>query len=119
MKSAFLSIRTALVAALCAAIAVPAGAFDDLDALPDAPGRDETYFSCIACHSFQLVTRQGMSRGMWEDTLQLMVERHGMMELDPEDEVLILDYLAEHFGPDHAPAASTGTRRGWTNPFAP
>jgi hypothetical protein len=108
--------RVALMAALCAAIAVPA-AGDELEALPDTPGREETYFACIACHSFQLITRQGMSRGMWENTIELMVERHGMFELDPEEEELILDYLVQHFGPDHAPAA--GSRRGWTNPFAP
>jgi hypothetical protein len=105
------------MAALCAAIAVPAGAVDELEALPDTPGREETYFACVACHSFQLITRQGMSRGMWEDTIELMVERHGMFELDPEEEELILDYLAEHFGPDARPGC--GSRRGWTNPFAP
>lgn len=63
----------------------------------------------------QVVTRQGMSRAMWEDTLRLMVERHGMPELEPDERELILSYLAEHF-----PAATgTGGRRGWTNPFAP
>jgi hypothetical protein len=56
-----------------------------------------------------------MSRPMWEDTLTLMVERHGMPELDEEERLLILDYLSEHY----PGTAETGTRRGWTNPFAP
>lgn len=105
-----------LVAALCAAIAAPAAAFDELDALPDGPGREDAYFNCIACHSFQVVTRQGMTRPMWEDTITLMIERHGMFELDPEERTVIVDYLSEHF-----PASTTGGsgQRGWTNPFAP
>jgi hypothetical protein len=102
------------VAALCAALALPAGAFDDPEDMPEGAGREEAFYSCIACHSMQVVTRQGMSRAMWDDTIRLMVDRHGMPELDPEDKELILAYLSEHF-----PAAAPGGRRGWTNPFAP
>jgi hypothetical protein len=103
------------MAALCAAIAAPAHAFEDPDDLPEGPGREETFFNCIACHSFQVVVRQGMSRPMWDDTLRLMVERHGMWELDEDERQLVLDYLSEHF----PPTVSSGTRRGWVNPFAP
>lgn len=106
-----------VVAAFCAAIATPSAAFDDLDAMPDGPGREETYFTCIACHSFQVVTRQGMSLEMWDDTLTLMVERHGMFELEPDEREVILAYLAEHY-PASQPAEGT-VRRGWVNPFAP
>jgi hypothetical protein len=102
-------------AALCVALATPAAAFEELDALPEGPGREETFYSCIACHSFQVVTRQGMSRGMWEDTITLMVERHGMPELAPDEREVIIEYLAENFP---ASQPSGGTRRGWTNPFA-
>lgn len=101
-------------AALCAALALPAAAFDDPEDMPEGEGRETTFFSCIACHSMQVVTRQGMTRPMWEDTIRLMVERHGMPELDPEDYEEILGYLSEHF-----PAASTTGRGGWVNPFAP
>jgi len=106
-----------VVAAFCAAIATPVAAFEDLDEMPDGPGREDTYFACIACHSFQVVTRQGMSREMWDDTLTLMVERHGMFELEPDEREVILAYLAEHYP---ASTATEGSgRRGWTNPFAP
>ena len=108
--------RTGLMAAaLSAAVATPVAAFDELEALPEGPGREESYYSCIACHSFQVVTRQGMSRGMWEDTITLMVERHGMPELDEEERAVIVGYLSENFPPAQP---SGGTRRGWTNPFA-
>jgi hypothetical protein len=100
-------------AAMCAAVASPAAAFDELDALPDGPGREESFYSCIACHSFQVVTRQGMSRAMWDDTITLMVERHGMPELQPDEREIIVEYLAEKF-----PPTAGGSRRGWTNPFA-
>lgn len=103
------------MAALGAAIAAPAHAFDDPEDLPEGPGREETFYNCIACHSFQVVVRQGMSRPMWDDTLTLMVERHGMWELDKDERQLILDYLSEQY----PPTVGTGTSRGWVNPFAP
>lgn len=102
-----------VVAALCAALAAPAVAFEDPDDMPEGEGREDTFYACVACHSMQVVTRQGMTRAMWEDTITLMVERHGMPDLDPDERELILGYLSEHF-----PAAA-GSRRGWTNPFAP
>ena len=103
------------MAALCAAIATPAFAFDDPEDLPEGPGREDAFYNCIACHSFQVVVRQGMSRAMWDDTLTLMVERHGMWEMAEDERALVLDYLSEHY-----PAvASTGRSRGWVNPFAP
>ena len=102
-------------AALAAAMASPTFAVDDIDALPEGEGREQTFYTCIACHSMQVVTRQGMTRAMWEDTFALMIRRHGMPEPEPEDRAAILAYLAEHF-----PAGSGGgARRGWTNPFAP
>lgn len=78
------------------------------ESLPAGPGRDETFYVCVTCHSFTLVAQQGMSRGRWEDTLKLMVERHGMAEFDKETRELIVAYLATHF-PERA--------RGRANPF--
>jgi hypothetical protein len=110
-------MRAGAIAALLGSVAVSAAnAFDDIDALPEGPGKEDTFYNCIACHSFQVVTRQGMTQAMWDNTLTLMVERHGMPELLPEERELILHYLVEHFPP--AAAGDTGTgRRGWVNPF--
>jgi hypothetical protein len=105
------------VAALCAALlSGPALAFDDPEDMPEGAGREDTFYTCIACHSLQVVTRQGMSREMWEDTITLMVTRHGMPDLDPDERDVIVAYLAEHFP---AAAPDGGGRRGWVNPFAP
>lgn len=110
-----LPVKVLAGAALAAALALPARAFDDIDALPEGPGREEAFYTCIACHSMQVVTRQGMSRAMWEDTVTLMVTRHGMPEPEEEDRAAILDYLSAHF----PPGTGTEARRGRTNPFAP
>ncbi len=103
----------ALATVLVLAMPVRAAGFNDPEDLPEGLGREETFYACIACHSMQVVVRQGMSREMWEDTIRLMVERHGMPELDPKEKALIINYLSENF------TASTGSRRGWINPFAP
>ncbi|MDP2411319.1 MAG: hypothetical protein Q8M26_13665 [Pseudolabrys sp.] len=79
--------------------------------LPAGPGRDETFYSCTACHGFKLVAQQGMSRRQWEDTLVVMTQRHGMPALEGDDRELVLKYLETHYPPT---AAAPG---GWQNPF--
>jgi hypothetical protein len=102
-----------VVAALCVAVAGPAGAFDDPEDMPEGEGREDTFFACVACHNMQVVTRQGMTRPMWEDTITLMIERHGMFEPDAAEREVILNYLTEHFPPVQRPG-----QRGFVNPFA-
>jgi hypothetical protein len=103
-----------LLTALILAAALPAAAaeIEEPESFPDKPGRDDTFYTCIACHNFKLVAAQGMSRERWSSTLDWMTERHGMMELDAEQRETILAYLAEAF-PPRAPAAGAG----WRNPF--
>ncbi len=79
---------------------------------PPGAGRDDTFYSCTACHGFKLVAQQGMSRRQWEESLQLMVDRHGMPPLEAKERQVVLDYLEATF-PPRAPAAN----RGWQNPF--
>ena len=70
------------------------------DELPPAPGRELTYGVCSGCHSMQIVMQQGMTREQWDETLDWMVDEHGMGELTgvPRDQVL--DYLATVFSPE-------------------
>lgn len=75
------------------------------------PGRDDTFYACTACHNFKLVAQQGMSRRQWEDTIALMISRHGMPPLDDKDREVVLNYLESAY-PPRAPAG-----RGWQNPF--
>ena len=80
---------------------------------PAGPGRDDTFYTCTACHNFKLVAQQGMSRRQWEETLTLMNEKHGMPALDPKDRETILGYLETAFAP-----SSRAAPRGWQNPFS-
>jgi hypothetical protein len=77
-----------------------AAAQDDLGGLPKAPGQEEVFYLCNACHSIRLVTQQRLSRQRWDRLLDWMVEEQGMGELAPEDRSLILDYLTTYYGQD-------------------
>lgn len=79
---------------------------------PDAPNREDTFYFCIACHSFKIVAQQGLSRERWDEVLSWMTERHKMPDVQGEDREKILDYLSTAF-PERQ------QQRGWKNPFAP
>ena len=81
---------------------------------PAGPGRDDTFYACTACHGFKLIAQQGMSRRQWEESVQLMIDKHNMPPLPAKEKTVVLDYLEATF-PPRAPAAG----RGWQNPFAP
>jgi mono/diheme cytochrome c family protein len=78
------------------------------DDLPEGKGRDETFYACAACHGTAIIKAQGMSRERWEATIDWMVERHGMPEIDADDRALIVEYLARAF---------PSRQRGRPNPF--
>jgi hypothetical protein len=84
---------------------------EEPDEFPDAPGREETFYFCTACHNFKLVAQQGMSRMRWNGTLDFMTERHGMPKLEGKDREVILDYLTQAF------PQSNESGHGWRNPF--
>lgn len=73
---------------------------DEYEGLPPGEGRDEVFGYCSACHSMRLVTQQALTRADWGEVLVHMVEEHEMAELEPEDERLVLDYLARFYGRD-------------------
>jgi mono/diheme cytochrome c family protein len=90
-------------------------AFTPRDETPEeftaGAGRDETFYSCTACHNFKLVAQQGMNRRQWDETIALMTSRHGMPPLEDKDREIILNYLETAY-PPRTPAG-----RGWQNPF--
>lgn len=104
------------------ALALPAAgqqsppAFEPRDEAPEqypaGAGRDDTFYFCVACHSFQIVAQQRMSRSRWDDVLTWMTERHKMPDVQGEDRDKMLDYLSTAF-------PETTQPRGWKNPFAP
>jgi len=83
----------------------PAGrAEEGWGGLPPGPGREEVFTLCNACHSLAIVKQQGLSRRVWDETLVWMVEEQGMPALDRPARDQVLDYLAEHYGPDRKAA---------------
>lgn len=78
----------------------PAAADDESVGLPEDSGLEEVVAYCGACHSMKLVVQQGLSRGDWAELLEWMYDEQGMAELEPDEETLVLDYLAKHVGPD-------------------
>jgi mono/diheme cytochrome c family protein len=81
---------------------------------PPGPGREETFYACVACHNFKLVAAQGMDRARWDESLTFMTQRHNMPPLEGEERRIVLDYLEKTY-PPRAPARPGG----WQNPFAP
>ena len=73
---------------------------DDYGVLYVAPGVEEVWYACTACHSEHIVAQQGLSREGWHKVLVWMNEEMGMAELPADLEGLILDYLAANYGPD-------------------
>jgi hypothetical protein len=76
---------------------------------PPGAGRDDTFYSCTACHGFKLIAQQGMNRRQWEDSIDLMVAKHNMPPLDAKTRETVLSYLEATFPPR--------SQRGWQNPF--
>jgi hypothetical protein len=79
---------------------------------PDGPNREDTFYFCTACHGFKLVAAQGMSRDRWNETIDVMVTRHNMPDVQGEERARMLDYLEGAFPERKQPG-------GWKNPFAP
>jgi mono/diheme cytochrome c family protein len=52
---------------------------------------------CSGCHSLDRVRNQQLTRGEWEDVVEWMLT-YGVELTDEEQEILV-DYLAETYGP--------------------
>jgi len=85
---------------LLISVAAAAAADSEFGVLHVAPGVEDTYYACTACHSEMIVAQQGLSRDGWDELLVWMVEEQGMPELDGEERMAILNYLATHYNED-------------------
>jgi len=68
--------------------------------LPIGEGRDDVFYLCSACHSIKTVVQQRLSRDVWDETLDWMVEEQGMPALEEEERQQILEYLSTYVSPD-------------------
>ncbi len=66
----------------------------------DAPGVEETFYACTACHSEMIVAQQGLTRDGWFELYEWMIEDQGANPIDEPELTVILDYLAAHYGED-------------------
>ena len=104
-----MSRHTASIAALLFATALALGVApgaaraqehnDRPEDLPAGQGRDETFFTCAACHGIAIIVRQGLPRERWDATIDDMIRQHNMPPPDDADRRLIVDYLAATFPP--------------------
>ena len=69
----------------------------ELEGLPDAPGAEDTYYLCSACHSIALVKQQRLSDARWDYLWRWMIEEQGMPETDDETRDAILGYLKKYY----------------------
>jgi hypothetical protein len=83
---------------------------DTVEDLPEGKNRELTFYACTACHGVALIKAQGLTRDLWDSTLDLMVEKFRMPPIKAEERTEILDYLAESFPPRRK-------GRGSDNPF--
>ena len=99
-------MRSALAAALLLAVCAAAPTVpetpepEEFGLMVRAPGASETFYACTPCHSERIVVQQGLTREQWDEALDLMVEEHEMEPIEGDARTVILDYLAEHYGPD-------------------
>jgi len=105
MRAAALGKILAVLLLLGWGITAPAAAprydpQDEWHGLPEGEGREEVFFTCVACHSMGTIMQQRLSRRWWEITMERMITEMGMPEPGQEGRDLILDYLEEHFGQD-------------------
>ena len=64
---------------------------------PPGPGLDLITERCGFCHTIAQATAVTKTRANWETTVQSMIDRGA--ELTPEEQKVIVDYLATHMAP--------------------
>ena len=81
------------------------GAAEDANGLLIDTGYEQVRAQCGACHSLRLVTQNRSDRDGWLAMIRWMQDSQGLWPLG-ENEPIILDYLAAHYGP-----VATGRRK--------
>ena len=79
--------------------APPVNDAENFGGLPEGRGRDIVFYHCAICHSTRLVLQQRLSREVWDETLDWMVEEQGMNELERGARKMVLDYLSTYLNP--------------------
>ena len=67
---------------------------------PNANAKQLFENNCGVCHSLELPRSQRLNRDTWSWVMDDMVNQFGLTWLTEEQQKRIIDYLAEHYGPD-------------------
>ena len=80
------------------AVSVEAVELDAKTGLVIAPGSEVVSVQCTVCHSARLITQNRANRDGWLAMIRWMQDTQGLWSLG-DNEPLVLDYLAQHYGP--------------------
>ena len=86
---------------LLISVLIPPAVATEIDpdtSLVVADGYAQVKAQCTACHSGRLVAQNRADREGWQQMIRWMQETQGLWPLG-DAEPVILDYLAEHYGP--------------------
>jgi len=72
--------------------------------LPEGKGKDLVEVTCSACHGLTHVTNGRNSKENWHYVVRDMVDRGAL--LDDDEITIVVEYLAQHFGPAKAAEGS-------------
>lgn len=72
----------------------------EFENLPDTPGVEETYYTCVACHSTAIIKQQRLSDARWDYLWGWMIKDQNMPEPDEETKQVVLNYLKKNFSSD-------------------
>jgi len=93
---ALLLMTAGLMAQVDEAVEVPYISYE----IKMGKGFDEVNANCLMCHSFGYITNQGrQSREFWQGKVNKMIH-HFKAPITDQDTVIIIDYLAKHYGND-------------------
>jgi cytochrome c553 len=71
--------------------------------LPDEPVRSAIFEECSSCHGIDVYAYHAEDRTGWRDLLEDLHRDYQGLSIDAGNEQVLLDYLAENFGPDRDP----------------
>jgi major membrane immunogen (membrane-anchored lipoprotein) len=90
-RTLIVGVVVALILILSACGADDAG----MDNVPD--GETLLQNRCDECHDLQRVTDSQKTEAEWEETVERMIQQGA--ELNEEEKEVLVDYLAENYGP--------------------
>lgn len=93
-----LSVRAAVVGI---GLAVFAGAQTPSPSKPTIAAKDLFEGVCSGCHTLERVKVQQRTKEEWRATTRAMIDQGAV--LTPEETDILLDYLANNYGPEKVP----------------